>query len=464
MKRALIFAVLASGYAAVLAVPAYATPVDGTLPLDGFAAMGVHEAGATLDPLGDTSVDFRSIARTWSGDGYGMTGAPPATFGQSPHGFAPPPDFESLLRDAAGDPLAATTGIERNPYFALGTWGGDGRDIVHHVIAADAGLHPSGYASMDYAVTLTFDGFGVGKGPHNDADDPPALFDGDPMFIPNQFSFVDSGNTPPGNNGAAGPGDTGSGGNGGGNAPSNSNGFVNGNPGGNGDPGGAGGIAGGGSDGGNGGQPCPVPEPSGLMLLLVIIPAVLLLNRPRILARMAVPAAIAAAALMFVPGSAKAQLHDWEQLCNGTGGVTPEVVVEGCSAVINADDESLNNVAIAYNNRGNARRALDRFDAAKADYDNAIVLAPSDPFPYRNRGVTYGLLGDYAHALADFNHAIALAPKYASAYLGRAFALEQLGNTRAAAADFARAKRLDPQLVAAVRGQQSAALPASMRR
>src|SRR5690348_17792000 len=35
-------------------------------------------------------------------------------------------------------------GLDHNPYFSLGTWGGDGRAIVHNVIAADPGMHGSG--------------------------------------------------------------------------------------------------------------------------------------------------------------------------------------------------------------------------------------------------------------------------------------------------------------------------------
>jgi Tetratricopeptide repeat len=456
MKRALLSAVLISGFAAALAASAQAAPVDGALPVDGFAAMNARDAGATLDPLGDTGVDASSIARVWPGDAYGGVGS--AWSGRTGHGagFAPPADFEALLRDAAGRTLAADGGIDRNPYFALGTWGGDGRAIVHQVIDA-GGPHASGYGAADYALELAFDGFHDAVGRRNDAVDPPQPFDGDPMFIPNDVSDLVSTSTPPtgdtpsnnggsggGSNGSSGGGDPGNGGNGGGN----------------GDPGG---TASGGPGGGIGGAPCPVPEPSGLALLLIAIPVVLLMKRRRALARVAVPAILAAAVLAFAPGSAKAQLRDWEQLCNGTGGATPDVIIEGCSAVIASSDESLNDVAIAYNNRGNALRELERFDEAKADYGNAIILAPSDPFPYRNRGVTYGLLGDYGRALADFNHAIVLAPKYASAYLGRAFAFEQLGNARAAAADFARAAKLDPKLVAQVRRPQAqtAALPAA---
>ncbi|HYL33337.1 MAG TPA: tetratricopeptide repeat protein [Stellaceae bacterium] len=442
MNRAQFLAILVASVAAATTAPAYAAPVDGALAVSGFEAMAAHDVGIIVDPMGDMSVDAASIARVWTGESNGTS---PANFSQPPHGVA---DFQTLLRDSDGRSIT-NGGLDRNPYFALGTWGGDGRAIVHNIIAADRGMHGSG--GGEYAVELSFAGFNVGDDEHDTATDGPAPFDGEPMFIPNPFGF-------PGVNPSSG------GGNGGTMLADNS--FSN--PGSS-DPGTGGGTGGNnpddpstGASGGSGSAPTPVPEPSGLALLFFVIPAVILINRRRTLARVAMPVAIAATALLFVPGSANAQLRDWEQLCNGIGGVPPAVAIEGCSQVINNDSESLNDVAIAYNNRGNALRALNRFDEAKADYDNAIILAPSDPFPYRNRGVTYGLLGDYAAALADFDRAIVLAPKYASAYLGRAFALEQLGNRQAAAADFAQAAKLDPKLVAALHAPQAATQTAAL--
>ena len=452
MIRAQLLAILAASVAVAITAPAYAAPVDGALSVNGFEAMAAHDAGITLDPMGDVSVDAASIARVWTGESNGTA---PANFSQSPHGVA---DFQALLRDSDGRSIT-NGGLDRNPYFALGTWGGDGRAIVHNVIAADPGMRGPG-GGGDYAVELSFAGFNVGNYEHNTATDGPAPFDGESMFIPNPFGLSGSS---PSNGGGSGNGGTmlvdNSFSNPGSSDPGTGSGISGGDPG---DPGTSAGGGPSGPGGGSGGAPTSVPEPSGLALLFIAIPAVLLINRRRALARVAMPAAIAATALLFMPGSAKAQLHDWEQLCNGIGGVPPAVAIEGCSQVINNDSESLNNVAIAYNNRGNALRALNRFDEAKADYDNAILLAPSDPFPYRNRGVTYGLLGDYAAALADFDRAIVLAPKYASAYLGRAFALEQLGNRQAAAADFAKAAKLDPRLVAALHAPRAATQTAAL--
>jgi len=290
-----------------LAAPAFAAPVGGALPINSFEAMAMHDAGITLDPLGDMSVDAASIARVWAGEGSGNAGAPHGINMQPTNGMG---NFQALLRESDGR-STTNSGLDRNPYFSLGTWGGDGRAIVHNVIAANSGMHGSA-AAFNYAVELEFGGFNTDTYAHDTANDGPAPFDGVPMFIPDPSGLT--GSNTPGGGGTSDPGVT----NPGGGDPGNPGTTAGGGPG-----GGPGGDPGSNPGNGPGGSPTPVPEPSGLVLLLVAIPAILLIERRRALTRLAAPAAVAIAALLFVPGSAKAQLHDWEQLCNGTGGVPP---------------------------------------------------------------------------------------------------------------------------------------------
>src|SRR5215469_5162371 len=96
MTRAQLFAVLTASVAVAFAAPVYAAPVDGALPVNGFETMATHDASATLDPLGDMSVDAASIARVWSGE---SNRASPANFSQPSPGIA---DFQALLRDSDG--------------------------------------------------------------------------------------------------------------------------------------------------------------------------------------------------------------------------------------------------------------------------------------------------------------------------------------------------------------------------
>src|SRR5487761_12980 len=195
IRAQLLLTAFAASVAVALAAPAYAAPVDGALPINGFEAMEAHDAGVTLDPLGDISVDAASIARVWAGDGSGNAGAPHEAIGQPTHGMG---DFQALLRDSAGRSMT-NGGLDHNPYFALGTWGGDGRAIVHNVIAADSGMHGSG-AGFDYAVELAFDGFNTSTYEHNTTGD-------GPTFIPVSFGLPGGG--PRGGGGGATPTDPG---------------------------------------------------------------------------------------------------------------------------------------------------------------------------------------------------------------------------------------------------------------
>ena len=51
-----------------------------------------------------------------------------------------------------------------------------------------------------------------------------------------------------------------------------------------------------------------------------------------------------------------------------------------------------------YSNRGNAKYALSRAKEAIADYDKAIELNPKDALAYNNRGIIKRALDDYEGA------------------------------------------------------------------
>lgn len=55
-----------------------------------------------------------------------------------------------------------------------------------------------------------------------------------------------------------------------------------------------------------------------------------------------------------------------------------------------------------------AKYALERYEGALADYNQALKLRPDDPVALNNRGVTYGTLGRYEEALSDLHKALQL--------------------------------------------------------
>src|SRR5580704_9906835 len=90
-------------------------------------------------------------------------------------------------------------------------------------------------------------------------------------------------------------------------------------------------------------------------------------------------AAIAAAFLFgAAPASAQAELPSEWLLCSNEGSsYPPEIVIDGCTAVVRSGDRMPRERAVAYTNRGLAYRRLGNFERAFADYDAAIGLDPS---------------------------------------------------------------------------------------
>ena len=84
-----------------------------------------------------------------------------------------------------------------------------------------------------------------------------------------------------------------------------------------------------------------------------------------------------------------------------------------------------------------------QYERALADFEQAILLAPSDARLYTDRAVAYELLGDYPSAIRDFNRAIAFKPNHASAIEGRGRTYFYLGNFAQAASDLQRGLALD---------------------
>ena len=103
-------------------------------------------------------------------------------------------------------------------------------------------------------------------------------------------------------------------------------------------------------------------------------------------------------------------------------------------------------LAVAYNDRGNAKAVLGRRDEAIADFDEAIRLKPDYAMPYNNRGIEKAVLGRRDEAIADYDEAIRLKPEpdYAMPYNNRGIEKAVLGRRDEAIADYDEAIRLEP--------------------
>ncbi len=125
--------------------------------------------------------------------------------------------------------------------------------------------------------------------------------------------------------------------------------------------------------------------------------------------------------------------------------------LQDCSAAIESSQLSNADLAMTFYNRGYAYQSSGNYDAAIADYDQAVRLDPAFSLGFYARAAANYEKNNYGQAIRDYDEAIRLNPDFAFAYEGRGYARFLLGQFTAAQADFAKVLELTP-------GHQDAAL------
>jgi tetratricopeptide (TPR) repeat protein len=162
------------------------------------------------------------------------------------------------------------------------------------------------------------------------------------------------------------------------------------------------------------------------------------------LSRPALFAAVLTTAWLPGVSSAVAQTQqDWT-LCLTGDLRTPDIPIDGCTAVIQSGRQVLQNLARAYNNRGVAYRVKGKYAEALNDFNEAIRLVPDYGTAFNNRGVAYRNIGDLDRAVADYDQAIRLKPDYVAAFYNRGLALTDKHQYERAIADFTTVLKTDP--------------------
>jgi tetratricopeptide (TPR) repeat protein len=98
--------------------------------------------------------------------------------------------------------------------------------------------------------------------------------------------------------------------------------------------------------------------------------------------------------------------------------VDSDTRIVGCTALIQAGQDTPKNLSAIYNHRGNAYYDKGDYDRAIQDYDQAIRLDPSDIL-YDARGDACKKKDDFDRAIQDFNEAIHLNPTLERAFYDR---------------------------------------------
>src|SRR5215211_3461274 len=129
-----------------------------------------------------------------------------------------------------------------------------------------------------------------------------------------------------------------------------------------------------------------------------------------------------------------------------------EAAIANYNEAIRLDPKS----AQLFINRGNAYKNKRDHDRAIADFNDAIRLDPKSALAFRDRGDAYTNKGDPDRAIADFNEAIRLDPKSAHAFRNRGVVYAYKGDEDRAIADFDEAIRLDPKSALSFRNRGEA--------
>ncbi len=117
----------------------------------------------------------------------------------------------------------------------------------------------------------------------------------------------------------------------------------------------------------------------------------------------------------------------------------------------------------AYFLRGVAYYNSSNWNAALADFNQALQLAANNAIARTYLAATQDRLGDLQSALASYNQALKDAPDLSAAYLGRGLVRLQLGDAAGAIADFDKTLSQQPAWSAAYRGRALAKVVAGDR-
>jgi tetratricopeptide (TPR) repeat protein len=117
--------------------------------------------------------------------------------------------------------------------------------------------------------------------------------------------------------------------------------------------------------------------------------------------------------------------------------------------------------ALAYLNRGVAKKVSGDLKGALEDYNNAIVYDPKDALAYNNRGEVRRLLGDHTGAMEDYRKTLSLDPDFALAFNNMGLVHFRRGELEKALANYNKALTLNPKIPQAYYNRMAVAIARS---
>ena len=150
-----------------------------------------------------------------------------------------------------------------------------------------------------------------------------------------------------------------------------------------------------------------------------------------------------AAMLLAIPAAKAGPIDDCNQELDAA------LRIRGCTAVLSSGTLAMENLSMAYTNRGVAHASMGKSKRALADFDHAIALDADNWHAVYNRANALFDAGRYLEAVAGYSKAIKLNPSLAYAFLNRGLSQERLNQPEQAAKDYSAALELDSSLEAA---------------
>jgi tetratricopeptide (TPR) repeat protein len=148
--------------------------------------------------------------------------------------------------------------------------------------------------------------------------------------------------------------------------------------------------------------------------------------------------------LSQLPPRLAAYIQQWDICADPNANIDLDLRIAGCTAVIRAGDDTVENISLAFNNRGAAYANKGQPDPAILDLDGAIRLNPNNALALRNRAFVYAVIKAYGSAILDLDQAINLNPNNADAFGDRGAVYAATGQPDRAILDLNQAIILDP--------------------
>lgn len=155
---------------------------------------------------------------------------------------------------------------------------------------------------------------------------------------------------------------------------------------------------------------------------------------------------LSAFAIVLFSSLLAAQNNGWNDDAQKCLDLSGDDAIAACTRAIGSGQLSQENLATSYYNRGYEYRAKEEYDAAIADFNQALKLSPNMTQAYNNRAVALYDKGEYDESIADYNAALRLDPKHLNAFYGLGNAYKSKGEYDKAIDNYAQALTINPNL------------------